>query len=481
MKIKTWLLLTYLLVMLLPLAGGYGLYLSITAYYQDKNVGEYFEKWSVMMDLKDTLSNPLLYQNESNYEAIEMLTSNQLMITLYAPNGRIFYSSNPLTMATGNFETREAVFKDLYDFQQNYQTYVYKEPVYKNGEMIGIYKITSLRTEWMEQVNNKATLVAVSLLIFLCLLYVAVLYFLNRRLNVPMKMLMKQMSAFAKGEVTEPLPIRNDELGELTASFHLMQQEIETTREKLNEEQRQKEFMIASLSHDLKTPLTSIQAYAESLRTGKLSEQEQQEYLEVITTKSEYMKQLLEDLMMYTLLESPSYELELVSVDGDEFFEMLLSDYDQINKEKGFTTNIALHVNGHYAVNPKQLMRVVDNLVANAWTYTPPGGEVNIGAFESPYIPTWCNGVMQVAENEQAGVYIIFQNSGGMLSKEQCQRMFDPLYQIDQSRSNIGQRGAGLGLSIARQIIEKHHGTIQAVSTNNHTAIICWLPKENEK
>ncbi len=55
MKIKTWLLLTYLLVMLLPLAGGYGLYLSITAYYQDKNVEEYFEKWSVMMDLKDTL------------------------------------------------------------------------------------------------------------------------------------------------------------------------------------------------------------------------------------------------------------------------------------------------------------------------------------------------------------------------------------------------------------------------------------------
>ena len=168
-------------------------------------------------------------------------------------------------------------------------------------------------------------------------------------------------------------------------------------------------------------------------------------------------------------------------MDGDEFFEMLLSDYEQINKEKGFTTNIALHINGNYLINPKQLMRVVDNLVANAWTYTPPDGEVNIGAFESPYIPTWCHAVMQVAKNEQAGVYIIVQNSGGGLSKEQCQRMFDPLYQIDQSRSNIGQRGAGLGLSIARQIIEKHHGTIQAVSTNNHTAIICWLPKENEK
>ena len=145
---------------------------------------------------------------------------------------------------------------------------------------------------------------------------------------------MKQMSAFAKGEVTEPLPIRKDELGELAGSFQLMQQEIETTREKLNEEQRQKEFMIASLSHDLKTPLTSIQAYAESLRAGKLSEQEQQEYLEVITTKSDYMKQLLDDLMMYTLLQSPSYELELVSVDGDEFFEMLLADYDKLVKRK---------------------------------------------------------------------------------------------------------------------------------------------------
>ena len=129
---------------------------------------------------------------------------------------------------------------------------------------------------------------------------------LNRRLNKPVKKLMEQMRAFAKDEATSPLPVIKDEIGELTGSFQLMQQEITATRKKLALEQQQKEFMIASLSHDLKTPLTSIQAYAESLRHGNHTQKDHQEYLQIIQSKSDYMKQLLDDLMMLTLLQSPT-------------------------------------------------------------------------------------------------------------------------------------------------------------------------------
>lgn len=74
------------------------------------------------------------------------------------------------------------------------------------------------------------------------------------------------------------------------------------------------------------------------------------------------MKQMLDDLM-YTLLQSPSYEMHLVE-EGNEYFDMLLSDYELINREKGFSASTFIQIEGMYEVNPKQLMRVLDNLLA---------------------------------------------------------------------------------------------------------------------
>lgn len=481
MKIKTWLLLTYLLVMLLPLAGGYGLYVSINAYYQDKMVEEYFENRVELNELKKILQNPKMYGAGASFEPLEEAASEQLEITLYSAKGEIYYSSNPFNKK-GNLEVKERLLKDLYEFQQSYQSFVYKEPVYSKNEMVGIYKVKFLRTEWIEMVNNRSYLVGAGLLGLLAIIYGAVIYFLNKRLNKPVKELMYQMRAYAKGKmVKSDLYHQKDELGELAWSFKTMQFEIEHARRQLEEEQRQKEFMIASLSHDLKTPLTSIQAYAEGLGNSHLSDTERREYLQVIFSKADYMKRMLDDLMMYTLLQSPTYEIKRVTVDGAEFFEMLLSDYEQVCKEKGLLADTFLHVEKMYDVHPEQLVRVVDNLVSNAWTYTEAGGSIGIGAFELPHVPPWCYSFVQSSLTEKEGIYLVVQNSGDGIPLEECSRLFEPLYQVDQSRNKNAQKGAGLGLSIAKQIIEKHHGKITVISElKKGTAIICWLPARRE-
>ena len=87
MKIKTWLLITYLLAMIVPLFALYGLYVSINAYYQDKNVEEYFDKWNALTDMKPILEQPSLYYSSQDFNEIEALVSEQRMITLYGPNG----------------------------------------------------------------------------------------------------------------------------------------------------------------------------------------------------------------------------------------------------------------------------------------------------------------------------------------------------------------------------------------------------------
>ena len=482
MKVKTWLLLTYLLVMLLPLVGVYGLYLSVNDYYQDKQVAEYFEKRSTLNKIKKVVSQYELYEREANFTELEALVSNEVQISLYGGNGLIFYTSNPVSSQVGNSENKKLLYQGLYEFKQNYRTFTYKEPIYVKGKIVGIYEIVLLRTEWVEQVNTQTYLVVGGIVLLLVVIYGGIIYFLNRRLNRPVKELILQMKAFAKGEkVPSKLHEKNDELGELAWSFLVMQQEIELARKQIQEEQRQKEFIIASLSHDLKTPLTSIQAYAESLKNGQLSNEEQQDYLDVILTKSDFMKQMLDDLMMYTLLQSPSYEMHLVEVEGDEYFDMLLSDYEQVSKDKGFTVSTFIQVEGMYEVNPKQLMRVADNLLANAWRYTEAAGRIEITAFEPPTIPAHCKEWVKSHLTKQGGLYMIVQNSGKGIPAEHCQQLFKPLYQIDQARSQNGQRGAGLGLSIAQQILEKHGGDVIVTSHENEgTAIICWLPRKGE-
>lgn len=474
MKIKSWLLLTYLLMMLVPLIALYVLYISINSYYADKSFEEYLTQWSTTSNIKRLLNDDALYLKGANYDAVTAVSSDQLMITLYGANGRILYSSNPLTLSS-SFEQKEQLYKDLYNFQQNFETFTYKEPVYKDGVIVGIFKITLPRTEWTEQVHSKTTLFIIGMALILLTLYVLAIYLLHVRLNKPTLQLIAQMQAFAKGHPTTPLTIKNDELGALTMSFEQMKQELIASRQLLDREQQQKEFMIASLSHDLKTPLTSIQAYTESLLSGTLQQQEQREYLQVIETKSHYMKQLLDDLMMYTLLQSPTYEMELLAVDGHEFFDMLLADYEQVSSDKGFYATTTIDVEHRYMVNPKQLMRVVDNIVANAWTYTNKGGSIHLAAFDiAP--PSWCDTYITQSLLSY-GVHIIVENSGTTLSTTQCAEMFEPLRQLEESRTTMKQRGAGLGLSIAKQIIDKHHGTITAVSDNNKTAIIVWLPR----
>lgn len=233
--------------------------------------------------------------------------------------------------------------------------------------------------------------------------------------------------------------------------------------------------MLASLSHDLKTPLTSIQAYTESLLCEDDANKE--DYVSIITAKTVYMNQLLDDLTMFSLLQSPTYEMELVAVDGEEFFDMLLADYEDISREKGFICTSSCHVTGTFYVQPKQLMRVLDNLLSNAWRYTNIGGTIRIAAFNAHTKPHWC--AMDLPK--MTGAYIVVTNTGGAIPVEQLNQIFEPLYQVDQARTKTGNRGTGLGLTIAKEIIEKHHGTIEVVSKQNETAFIIWLPQEEKE
>lgn len=468
--------------MILPLIAAYLLFAWIQSYNNDQKFEEYIDTSNQLENIKAVLDNPIFYDPKVEKTEIEQLASEELSIVLYNQDGLVVYSSNPIFTSPHSGLGKENLYKDLYHLNQGYRSYNYKQPVFQGNELVGFFHVVLARDEWVEGVNDRSLLMFGLFIGLFLLIYITIIRLVNRKLNRRLAGLMDEMTAFASGQVDQKTEIINDEIGELQNHFYGMRKQINAARKVIEQEQSQKEYMIATISHDLKTPLTSIKAYAESLENEHgLTDLEQAEYRQVIIDKSNFMRQMLDDLLTYTLLQSSTYEMEFVQVDGGEFFDMLVSDYEALCKQKSIQLTKGSNVRGTYEVNPKQMMRVADNLMSNAIQHTSIGGNIWITATSSSKnIPDWLFGFVkkEATFHYEENMYFIVQNEGKGIAEGNIKQVFDPLYQTDQARSKQDDHGTGLGLSITKQIIEKHGGTVQILSVEDiGTCVICKLPK----
>lgn len=480
MKIKTWLLLSYFIVMVLPLIAFYFLFVSVTSYYGEKQVEEYLHAYEQIQKITPFLQDESLYGANGNTEVLEPFINDQTNITLYNSDGLLIYNPKEEMYFS---QSKDFLLQNLYELKQELRSFTYKEPVFINNEFIGIFEIEIKRNQLLKTIANKSLLVTITFISIFLLIYGVMAFILHRRLNKRLEQLMSEMSAFASGDVQLESATGKDEIGELKQHFYAMRKQIIAAQEVIELEQRAKEYLIATISHDLKTPLTSIKAYAESLDNDEqMTDEERQTYRKVIIEKADFIKQMLDDLTMHSLLQSHDYELELVTVEGDEFFEMLVSDYEPLSKKKQIVLHSSNSARGLYKVNPQQLIRVADNLVMNAIQHTDVGKSIWIAAFSDElHIPSWLfpfvKDVYQFDFEKYA--YIVVQNEGKGIEGSAMQHIFQPLYQVDQARSKKDTRGTGLGLSITKQIIEKHGGTIDGFSKIDiGTCFICSIPKK---
>ncbi|RKJ35344.1 ATP-binding protein, partial [Butyricicoccus sp. 1XD8-22] len=133
--------------------------------------------------------------------------------------------------------------------------------------------------------------------------------------------------------------------------------------------------------------------------------------------------------------------------------------------------------------NPKQLMRVCDNLMSNAISHTPIEGEIwiDVSSFGQTTSEEWLFDFIRKSADfyDKESVYLIVQNEGDGIPKDKIDYVFDPLFLVDQARSKSDSQRTGLGLSITKQIIEKHKGDVQLYSKAGvGTCVICRIPKK---
>ncbi|MCP1136404.1 HAMP domain-containing histidine kinase [Paenibacillus polysaccharolyticus] len=488
MKLKYWLMIAFLIVMFLPVAAGWALF-SLYSYYENhRAVAEYVEMTGRIAPIEKVLNDPTLYQLNSpeRDQTLPALASEQLSFNLYLPSGiRVYTSGGDITWSTGGYTVRSSeLYRNLYHLQIRHRTFSLKKPVWDQGELVGIYEITMLREDRLEGISLRTTWVIGGSVVFFVLLYGTVLWLLSRKLFFPMKVLINRMHGFAHGEEPDEIRVNglSDEMGMLLKQFDAMQQTIRQTQKEVERQQKEKEMIVASLSHDLKTPLMSISAYAEALSMERDSRQlERQEYRDVIARNVERMKQMIGELEMYTALGSRDSELAMVEVEGEEFFEMLLGSYGGLAERDEYDMKMSVRTNHCYRIHPESLMRLTDNLVHNALRYTPPQGRIGLAVMDSASeLAEWIDPSLgaELDAYRNGATLLIVQNEGPPIPAEQLERIFEPYVQYHKEQLGGYAGGSGLGLSISKRIALKHGGDIRMWSSERYgTVAVCRLPE----
>jgi two-component system phosphate regulon sensor histidine kinase PhoR len=217
---------------------------------------------------------------------------------------------------------------------------------------------------------------------------------------------------------------------------------------------------VANVSHELKTPLTSISGYAETLLAERPDERTERQFLETILTNAHRMQRLVDDLLDLARIESGRWQPSLAAIDLADVAAELRAEFAGRTAERGVSISTELGAGaGTLLADPEGVRLVLRNLFDNALRYTPAGGRI---AFRSSV--------------EEDGVALTVEDTGSGIPLEHLSRVFERFYRVDPSRSRA-EGGTGLGLAIVRHTVEAHGGRVGIESQlGEGTRVIAWFP-----
>jgi len=268
---------------------------------------------------------------------------------------------------------------------------------------------------------------------------VAASLFVSRRIVSPIRSMMEATRRISDGRYDERVPVREqDELGGLSESFNAM-------AAALDEVERQRREFVADVSHELKTPLSTLQGYLEGLMDGVVEPSE--ETWALLYAETERMRRLAEDLRQLSRAETGQLDLSLEPVAPGDLVRRAVEGVRPLFAEKD--VEVEARVPGQLpraSADADRSLQVLSNLLSNALRHTPAGGRVVAGV-----------------EAVEGGLSFRVSDTGAGLSAEHLPRVFDRFYRIEKSRSRENG-GSGLGLAISRALIEAMGGRVWAES-----------------
>lgn len=274
----------------------------------------------------------------------------------------------------------------------------------------------------------------------------AVIYFFSRRIVQPIKAVDIASRKMAQGQTVEDIEIdTNDEIGSLAKSFNDMKQKIQK-----NEELRQD--LISNISHDLRTPITTINGFAGGMADGIIKYEEYPKYIDIIRQEAKRLISLTGEILETAKIQSGSIELNITSVNVSEIVSAAVDANASFARGKGIEITVDINAPRTVQADPKRLEQIISNLINNAVKYSPNQSTVRVAAIQ---------------QNETS---ICVEDQGIGIKQSDLPNIFDRYY---RSKSAQGQSGFGLGLCIAKTYTEAHGGRIDVQSTYGKGTRIC--------
>ncbi len=252
--------------------------------------------------------------------------------------------------------------------------------------------------------------------------------------------------------------------GELSAIEKKMNQ-VKNTLEKrkldMQMAEQRKRDLVMYLAHDLKTPLASVIGYLNLLRDeGEISEELREKYLSVSLDKAERLEVLINEFFEIARFNFADLVLQYGRINLTRLLEQLVYEFRPMLQEKNLQCRLEVPPDIMLKCDADKIQRVFDNILRNAVLYSYEETSIEI-----------------IAQEQDENVVVRFINRGDTIPAEKLARIFEQFYRLDAARSTA-TGGAGLGLAIAKEIVEAHGGTITAESGNEESVFTVMIPKE---
>ena len=293
---------------------------------------------------------------------------------------------------------------------------------------------------------------------------VAIIWRLKRRYrNYELRHIIDELHYIAQGHFEHRIPPSSDNnLQDFVDSIHVL---VDSTVAAMEEERRieqTKDELITNVSHDIRTPLTSIIGYLGLVEEGRYDSIEQARgYIHTAYKKSRQMKWLVDDLFEYTTVRQTNTPLNRIRFDMVQLLEQLAIDFQIDADEMDMKLEVLSSVSKYIMEgDSEKLVRVFSNLLSNAFKYGKDGDII----------------AMELTPVVDERVRITFKNNGERIPDEALEQLFERFYRAETSRTQE-TASTGLGLAIAKGIIELHDGTITAETSEKWTKFIIELPK----
>ena len=338
--------------------------------------------------------------------------------------------------------------------------FIVSSPVVVNGKTVAVVFSTQSVVDGLTPYIAGILRVFMGATLFAFAMAFILVYLVSLRLTKPLREMSAAAKQYATGDFSKRIPIKSrfhilgqDETDELIQAFNSMAQALATL------EMSRRSF-VANISHELKTPMTTIGGFIDGILDGTIEPEKEAQYLKIVSDEVKRLSRLVTGMLNMSKIEAGELELKPVSFDISEMiFHTLLSFEQIIDKKHVEIKGLDTFESNNVVADKDMINQVVYNLIDNAVKFTPEGGYIEV-----------------YSKSDAEKVIVRIRNSGKGIPSEETDKIFERFYKADKSRS-YDVKGAGMGLYIVKTIIELHGGSIVARSEEGqYTEFIFQLP-----